>query len=74
MKNKKTNAEIEQVVIDGVQDLLCRDIEELILARRYDEAMIVARDVLGSSESELKEIEEIIDNHRLEYAKNFIKE
>ena len=72
MKTKKTDAEIEQVLTDGVQDLLCRDIEELILAGRYDEAMIVGKKIL--SESELKEIEEIIDDHRLEYAKNFIKE
>ena len=69
MTTKKTDAEIEQVVIDGFHILLCSDIEELILAGRYKEAMIVARDVLGLSESELKEMEEIIDDHRLESAK-----
>jgi len=67
MTTKKTDAEIEQVVIDGVQDLFCRGIEELILAGRYKEAMIVSKKFL--SESELKEIEEIINDHRLESAK-----
>ena len=67
MKTKKTNAEIEQVVIDGFHDLLRRDIEELILAGRYKEAMILGKKIL--SESELKEMEEIIDDHRLESAK-----
>ena len=66
MENKKTDAEIDQLIIEGVEDLIRRDIEELILAGRYKEAMIVAREVLEASESELKKIEEIIADHRLE--------
>ena len=66
MKNKKTDAEIDQLIIEGVEDLIRRDIEELILAGRYKEAMIVAREVLEASESKLKKIEEIIADHRLE--------
>ena len=66
MKNKKTDAEIDQLIIEGVEDLIRRDIEELILAGRYKEAMIVTREVLEASESELKAIEEIIADHRLE--------
>ena len=56
MKTKKTNAEIEQVVIDGFHDLLRRDIEELILAGRYDEAMIVGKQILGAPEKEIKKL------------------
>ena len=66
MINKKTDAEIDQLIIEGVEDLIRRDIEELILAGRYNEAMIVAREVLDASESELKKIEEIIADHRLD--------
>ena len=74
MKNKKTDAEIDQLIIEGVEDLIRRDIEELILAGRYKEAMIVAREVLEASESELKAIEEIIADHRLEVAKTKSKD
>ena len=56
MTTKKTNAEIEQVVIDGFHDLLRRDIEELILAGRYDEAMIVGKQILGAPEKEIKKL------------------
>ena len=56
MKTKKTDAEIEQVVIDGFHDLLRRDIEELILAGRYDEAMIVGKQILGAPEKEIKKL------------------
>ena len=74
MENKKTDAEIDQLIVEGVEDLIRRDIEELILAGRYKEAMIVAREVLEASESELKAIEEIIADHRLEVAKTKSKD
>ena len=74
MENKKTDAEIDQLIIEGVEDLIRRDIDELILAGRYKEAMIVAREVLEASESELKAIEEIIADHRLEVAKTKSKD
>ena len=74
MINKKTDAEIDQLIIEGVEDLIRRDIDELILAGRYKEAMIVAREVLEASESELKAIEEIIADHRLEVAKTKSKD
>ena len=60
METKKTDAEIEKMLTDGVQVLSLRDIEELILAGRYRMALAVSKKIL--SKPGLREIEKLIDN------------
>ena len=68
-KTKLKSDQIEKTLKKGVLDLWSRDLEELIMAKRYKEALSVGK-YLGMPEEEINKIIQGFKNEKERYEEN----